>query len=307
MPCYNPINGYRSKSVNNSGKRSIVFQLSQGYKDMPVSVPCGQCIGCRLERSRQWAMRCVHEASLYENNCFITLTYSPEHVPEHNSLVVSHFQKFMKRLRKKYSPQTIRFFQCGEYGEKNERPHYHACLFNFDFTDKLLYRTIRDTKLYVSSTLDNLWPFGFSTIGDVTFESAAYVARYVTKKITGKYALHHYNTINSGGEILAERHPEYTTMSRRPGIGRDWYEKFTSDVFPSDYLIVNEKKVRPPKYYDRLFDQFDPTQHQQIKAKRAIHAKQNSVNNTLIRLNVRETIQLEKLKQLKRSYETNET
>ena len=143
MPCYNPLKGYRSRTLNASGKRSIVFNLREGYVDQPIEVPCGQCIGCRLERSRQWAVRCVHEASLYKNNCFVTLTYSDDKLPSDGSLHFDHFQKFMKRLRRFYDDSRIRFFHCGEYGEQYSRPHYHCCLFNFDFVDKKFWKKRR--------------------------------------------------------------------------------------------------------------------------------------------------------------------
>ena len=151
-------------------------------------VPCGQCIGCRLERSRQWAIRCVHEASLHTDNCFITLTYSPDCLPSDGSLNHDDFQKFFKRLRKHIAPKKIRYYMCGEYGEdlqqpsKLGRPHFHACLFGLDFDDKQLYIVRDDVKLYTSATLEKIWGKGFVTIGDVTFESAAYVARYIAKK-----------------------------------------------------------------------------------------------------------------------------
>ncbi|QXP08058.1 MAG: replication initiator protein [Arizlama microvirus] len=306
MACYRPLNGFKSRDVNPSGKRSIVFNYNQGFKDMPVTVPCGQCIGCRLERSRQWAIRCHHEASLHERNCFITLTYKPEHLPEHGTLVKKHYQDFMKRLRKRFG-SNIRYFHCGEYGEKNARPHYHACLFNFDFRDKTLWKSVRGNKLYTSEALAELWPFGFSTIGDVTFESAAYVARYITKKVTGRNALDHYTTYcPTTGEISAERLPEYTTMSLKPGIGANWIQSFHSDVYPRDEVIMREKKIKPPKYYDKIYDQYDPEQFRKIKARRQALAKLNEVNNTPERLSVRERVKQMATKLLKRSYE-NET
>lgn len=306
MPCYHPLQGYRSRTLNPSGKRSIVFSVDQGYRDMPMDVPCGQCIGCRLERSRQWAMRCVHEASLYEDNCFITLTYSPEFLPKDGSLDKSHFQKFMKRLRKEYG-EGIRFFHCGEYGEDFGRPHYHACIFNFRFPDLVEMSNPRGDKYYVSESLNKLWGFGFCIVGDVTFESAAYVARYVTKKVTGKKALYHYNSINLiTGEILAERRPEYVTMSRRPGIGRGWYEKFSSDCFPSDFIILRGKKMVPPKYYGNLFEIAYPGDMEKVKAKRIRAGFLNADNNTFDRLLVREVIQTKKFNLLKRSYESED-
>ena len=116
MPCYSPIKGYRSKVLSPNGKRTIVFKPNLGFVDLPVLVPCGQCCGCRLERSRQWAIRCTHEASLHENNCFITLTFNDDNLPSDKSLDVRHFQLFMKRLRKQFG-SNIRYYHCGEYGE----------------------------------------------------------------------------------------------------------------------------------------------------------------------------------------------
>ena len=231
MPCFSPLKGWYSKDRTKLGKRSIVFNPRDGLLDRPIAVPCGQCIGCRLERSRQWATRCVHEASLHENNCFITLTYDDAHLPSDLSLNLVHFQKFMKRLRKRFG-DGIRFFHCGEYGENFGRPHYHACLFNFDLPDRVLWSTRSGVNLYTSHILSSLWPFGFVTVGDVTFESAAYVARYVMKKVTGKNAQDHYEWVHPITGQVYERAPEYVTMSRRPGIGKGWLEKYMSDVFP---------------------------------------------------------------------------
>lgn len=271
---------------------------------MPVSVPCGQCIGCRLERSRQWAVRCMHESKLHEENCFITLTYDNEHLPKHGSLNLDDFQKFMKRLRKHFYPKKIRFFHCGEYGEKKGRPHYHACLFGVDFNDKNLYNTTEGKTYKSSDTLSKLWPFGKHVIGDVTFESAAYVARYITKKVTGEKALEHYTDIDmTTGEVLAERKPEYVTMSRKKGIGYNWYKKFKDDVFPSDEMIVRGKITKPPKYYDGLFEIDCPEQARKIKIDRQEKAKKRQAENTPARLSVREFVTEAKFKQKQRSYE----
>lgn len=300
MPCYHPISAWQLLNVKTvNGKPSISFKNPYGKPSsdrVGIQVPCGQCIGCRLDRSRQWAMRCVHEAYGHENNAFITLTYSPEHVPPDGSLKKSHYQKFMKRLRKAVSPQKIRFFHCGEYGEKNQRPHYHACLFGYDFPDKILY-TIRDEcRLYRSPMLEKLWPMGFATVGDVTFESAAYVARYITKKITGDLAEDHYKG----------REPEYTTMSRRPGIGKNWYETFKTDVYPCDNVVIRGKIMSPPRYYDKQLEAADPVMYEKIKLDRKAQALENAADNTARRLAVKETCKIAQFKQLKRGME-NET
>ena len=293
MPCYTPLKGWRARERNpKTGKRSIVFSYTEGYSDMPVEVSCGQCIGCRLERSRQWAVRCMHEASLHPKNCFITLTYDEEQIPSDFSLKVVHFQKFMKRLRFKYG-KGIRFFHCGEYGELYGRPHYHAVLFNHDFEDKVLFSLKRGVSLYTSEELAKLWPYGFSTVGDVTFESAAYVARYVTKKITGAAAAEHYG----------DRKPEYVTMSRRPGIAKDWFDKFKSDVFPVDQVVIRKNmKVKPPRYYDGLYELTNPDDFRRIKAVRKKRAAENP-DNTEERLEVRHKIRKKRAQRLKRGLE----
>lgn len=293
MPCYRPLTAYRCRDgPNPSGKWSLTFDVSKGYAGTKMEVPCGQCIGCRLERSRQWAMRCMHEKSLYENNCFITLTYNDDNLPADGSLNKKHFQDFMKRLRKKYG-EGIRFFHCGEYGEEFSRPHYHACLFNHDFFDKYLWSRKNGFNLYRSNSLEELWTFGNSLIGDVTFESAAYVARYITKKVTGDRSAAHYGT----------RNPEYITMSRRPGIGKGWYEKYHSDVYPGDCVVLRHNVLcRPAKYYDRLLDVSNPDLLNELKLKRLEKAKV-SLDNSSERLAVREKVQELRAKKLKRSYE----
>ncbi len=184
MACYSPMIGYRSKTVNQSGKRSIVFKMSEGLASTEKEVPCGGCIGCRLKDSRQWAIRCMHEASLHSKNCFITLTY--EDVPVDGSLDKNHFAGFMKRLRERFPrdlDDVIRVFHCGEYGEKFLRPHYHGLLFNFDFEDRIFWREKNGVPLYRSKILEEVWQGGrrkqfegkrgFCTVGNLTMESAA--------------------------------------------------------------------------------------------------------------------------------------
>lgn len=299
MPCYHPIEGYRSRFVNASGKRSIVFNKRDGFVDLKVNIPCGQCIGCRLEKSRQWAMRCVHEASLHDANCFITLTYDDDNLPVGYTLVKKHFQDFMKRLRWRF-PQRISYFACGEYGEILQRPHYHACLFGFDFPDKAKLKQVGDNLLYRSLVLEELWPFGFCTIGSVSFDSAAYCARYVMKKVTGDRAERHYESIlRETGEIV-RREPEFALMSLRPAIGKLWYNRFNGEVLASDSVVMRGKEMNPPKYYDKLHEREDELAHSRVKWKRIRKAKKHADNNTPERLLVREVVAAAKVNLLKR-------
>lgn len=261
MTCYHPLLAYRSdegKVVFNKP-----FAFAKGF-----NLPCGQCIGCRLKYSQEWAVRLMHEKQMHEQSCFLTLTMSPEYLESREnpwSLDKTEFQRFMKRLRKRYG-KKIRYFHCGEYGEKNSRPHYHAIIFGMDFEDKELFQVRDEIRLYTSETLAKLWPYGFVTIGEVTMESCAYVARYVTKKIKGKDAEKHYIRWHSlTGEGVPIK-PEYATMSRKPGIGRSWFEKYKADVYPHDYVVVNKYEIRPPRYYDNLLSE---EELEKIKEKRA--------------------------------------
>lgn len=198
----------------------------------------------------------------------------------------------MKRLRKNYK-HKIRFFHCGEYGEINARPHYHAILFGHDFKDKKLWKQERENPLYRSAELEHLWPFGHSSIGSVSFQSAAYVARYIMKKVTGEPAEEHYKN----------RKPEYTTMSRKNGIGHEWLMKYNTDVFPDDHVIINGTIMQPPKYYDTQLEKNSEKLYKKIKAARIIRAKKDKENQTPERLKVRENIRLSRITQLERNLE----
>lgn len=299
MPCFKPIKAWRTLENTSNNKKAIAFTKSAAYSH-PIHLPCGQCIGCRLARSLSWAIRCVHEAQLHQQNTFITLTYSPEHLPWDGSLVKSHFQDFMKRLRF-HSPQKIRYYMCGEYGESFTRPHYHACLFGRDFPDKEIFNECEGILTYQSEELEKLWGKGFCTLSDFNFETAAYCARYITKKITGDQAENHYQTtcVHTGNPIQLQS--EYSTMSRNPGIASDWYHKYTSDIYPSDYLIHQNRKVTVPRFYDTLYG----VDHdlEAIKYRRKQNARKQLANNTPERLHVREQIKQLNYKQLKRTYE----
>jgi hypothetical protein len=306
MACFKPLDAWRTPTGQ------VVFYDSPGTKYMQI--PCGQCIGCRLERSRQWAMRCVHEASQHEQNCFITLTYNAEHLPADGSLRKSDFQKFMKRLRKKIAPRKIKYYYCGEYGDKNNRPHYHALIFGYNFPDWVLlpHKSPSGHDLYTSPELEKLWGQGFVQIGDVTFESAGYVARYIMKKVNGKArdqidpdtGLKPYERYNDfTGEIHTVL-PEYTDMSRGGrngcGIGSTWFDKYSSDCYPKDFTTINGMRCKPPRYYDERLKRKDELLYDSVKANRNKLAYE-SEDGTPERLAVREKVKLAQFNFLKRS------
>ena len=253
MPCYHPIPAWYARRRNESGKRSIVFNVAEGFKDRPVQVPCGRCLGCRLEYARQWAMRCMHESKMHDVSIFATLTYRDDRLPAGGSLNPRDFVLFMKRLR--HVVPGVRFFQCGEYGERLSRPHHHALLFGCFFDDRRVYKERDGVPLYTSKTLDDLWGNGQCSFGAVTFESASYVARYTMKKV---------GSVSDYGSRVRE----YCTMSRRPGIGAGFLDKYRSDVYPSDSVVVRGVESRPPKYYDMRLENVAPSVAFRVKAKR---------------------------------------
>lgn len=267
VPCYSPLDGWRHKE---NGGFTMRPDLAQ--RDAPLTVPCGQCIGCRLERSRQWAIRIVHEGQMHDDNCFITLTYDPEHLPPGNTLVKSDFQKFMKRLRKELDI-PVRYYHCGEYGETTMRPHYHAIIFGWRPIDPSLFATSGEHPLYESPTLTRIWGLGHCTFGELTFDTAAYTARYVTKKVNGPQADDHYAYTDPETGEVTWRQPEYATMSRRPGIGRPWLEKYGRDTYEKDQVILNGRPLTPPKAYDVAFEHVDPDRLLVVKNKRIERAQ----------------------------------
>jgi len=308
MVCFHPLKGWRSKEVNpGTGKRSIVFNRSLGFVDLPVELPCGQCSGCRLARSREWAIRCANHAQLYKENIFVTLTYDNANLPENRSLDHRHFQLFMKRLRV-YASRTlnrdnISVYMCGEYGEEFGRPHYHACIFNFDLPDKELWKTTRGNRIFKSEKLEQIWGHGFVSVGSVTFQSAAYVARYIMKKVTGEPAASHYEYINPDTGEITQLRPEYTKMSLGQAIGKEWIAKYQRDVFPNDYVVLNGQKVSPPKYYTNQYELLYPDEVKQLRLARKKRAAERAANSTPDRLRVRKAVLQSKLQQLKRTIE----
>lgn len=289
--------GYHSVEKGPSGKPLITFNPLRAIKsDTWLQIPCNNCMGCRLERARQWAVRMRHESKLYDYNCFITLTYDNENVPEDFSLKLHHWQLFMKRLRKSL-PQKIRFFACGEYGDENLRPHYHAIIFNHDFHDKKIYSYNKQNQpIFISQNLLDIWQMGHVTTQDVTFKSCSYVARYVTKKQNGASAPDHYSRVSPVDGKLYNVKPEFAVMSRRPGIGARYVEQFKSDFYPSGYLIVDGRKQAVPHYY---LNQLSEEEKETLKRSRK-HRSIFDRENTMERKQARSAVLLTKTQELKR-------
>lgn len=295
MPCYHPIPAWRLKGgPRPDGSWPIVFKQGKGGdRDNALNVPCGQCIGCKLERSRQWAIRCMLEASLYEQNLFLTLTYNEKNLPKNGSLVKTDHQEFIRKLRLKLNNQKIRYYMCGEYGEKYSRPHYHLCLFGLKLNDlELLPPELQkgDTLLYGSKTIQECWRKGQEVIGELTFDSAAYTARYCTKLLTGEKR-----------KKYGVKQPEYSAMSRNPGIASSWLEENACDIISADRIITCNQKTATPRYFLNKLKERDPKNYERIKKVR--DDKNLKRGFEWQRLITAEELSKIKIKKLKRSYE----
>lgn len=320
-----------------------VPRLPPNYKDFPL--PCGKCTGCKLERSRQWAVRLIAEAQLHTKTSFITLTYNDNSLPypaassqsltaagpvapglagttvdrrtqtetpayeiqeRAASLAKGDLQAFTKRLNedvRRRSTKGVKYYACGEYGDRTQRPHYHIAVYGEDFSDdRQKSKHSNGHQLWRSSRLKRLWPHGDADIGDLTFESAAYIARYIMKKIDGKKAVNHYNRVDREGNMY-RLEPEFSVMSRRPGIASEWFKQFKDDVYPHDHVISRGHPAKPPRYYDKLLEQIDPYLLATIKADREAAAETQAADNTPARLEAKETVAIAKLNQTRRTLE----
>lgn len=219
MPCVRPKDAWYSTQLNESGKRSIHFDRRFGSLDRHLQVPCGTCVGCRTDQSRMWGLRMYHEASQHQQNSFLTVTYAD--APP--CLSLHDLQCFIKRLRHHV---PFRYFACGEYGEKSGRPHYHLAVFGQDF---LGGSTPIDDQLYTHSLLQDTWGKGFVSVGQLTLQSCMYVAGYVSKKL---------------GDTKS-----FSTMSRHPGIGHDWLNRYSDDIRRTGVVVVEGREYPVPLRY----------------------------------------------------------
>lgn len=310
MSCYSPNKAWAPLSDADGGR--FVFDATKALNpDHPVMLPCGQCVGCRQDRVSSWAIRCQHEARVHGESCFATLTYSDEALPQDGSVKVRDVQLFMKKLRKRFG-RGIRFFACGEYGDQTSRPHYHLLIFGMDFPDKVYFTKRNGNPVYTSAALRELWPHGLSELGMITAKSAAYCAQYAQKKITGKMADDHYTRVSPVDGAPYRVAPEFSTMSRRPGLGTEWFNRFASDVFPSDHVIVEGSPRRVPNFYLKLLSEPDADRVKRRRSRLGLRyswdhdgprhrsAESAAEHRTPERLAVREYIHADRLKRLVR-------
>nr|QJB18759.1 MAG: replication initiator protein [Microvirus sp.] len=266
MACTSPLNLYPRDPDKFNGVRGMTTDprkaLIGGFS---LTVACGRCIECRLAYAVEWSIRCMNEKATVGPSVFVTLTYDDEHLPEDYDLHYRDFQLFMHKLRKAV-PGGGRFFMCGEYGDDYGRPHFHAILFNCDFADKQFYKRVDGVDYYISQKLTSLWGNGFTLLGDVTFTSAGYVARYSVKKITGAASGDAYQYLEEGtGEVFDRRSP-FSQSSLKPGIGYEWFMRYHSDIYPCDFVVHGGRQFPVPRYYAKLYERMFPADAAALKA-----------------------------------------
>ena len=263
--------------------------LAEGYA--ALDVPCGQCMSCRLEKQRIWAIRMAHEAQFWEEalckySIFLTLTYDDEHLPLHKTLVKDHVQGFFKRLWWKVESDKLRYYVVGEYGAQCpdheiencplcgplQRPHYHAIIFGWDAPPKDQKRlgTRDGMPVYESQIINEAWTFGKHEYGACTFEACSYVAGYLTKKQTGNEAPEYYTRHIIETDQIVEIEPEFAMMSKRPGIGKYYYDAYHAHMYNQDQCTVPGRGEvgKPPPYYDAHYEEFDSEHMARIKEDR---------------------------------------
>lgn len=278
MPCVKPLHGWVSKSGG------FTLKSSEACLDLRLQVSCGQCIQCRLSKTRNWAIRILHESGQYEENCFLTLTYNDANLPGDFSINKRDPQLFLKRLRKYLYPKKIRYFLSGEYGDINNvqdtierlrligkygssklgRPHYHAIVFNYWPEDAKKVVEKDGYAWYESDKLESIWRLGFIGIGQVEFKSAAYTAKYATKKMNGgEEARFHYKG----------REPEWATMSRGGkdckgklgGIGCRYLENYEEELWNNQSVVSGGREYPIPDYYKNKLKKKDSQKFRELQ------------------------------------------
>lgn len=283
MACVSPIRGFRTSDG------TITLDRSKGFIDRPADISCGQCVGCKLSRAHMWATRICHEAQMVSEagggSCFVTLTYNEANLPADLSLNVRDWQLFAKKLRNRCG--AFRFFTCGEYGDDYLRPHYHGIFFGIDFSkDRIPIGTNEHgDRKYYSPELSDIWGKGNCELGSVSWQSASYCAGYIVTKANGDFAEVKYR--RSDGQRTWMVKPEFSVMSRRPGIGASWFDKYKKDVYPSDFVVLDGRRRRVPKYYDKLISD---AELESIKSERVRKARNGARTFTRDRRDAREVI-----------------
>lgn len=315
MTCYKPLirvefqNQIKTAKDGHIYKAAKILKADEYEKFQKINddlvkiqrIPCGKCIGCRLDYSKQWALRCLSESKTSSSSWFITLTYDEEHlqIPESKknektgetfyndgtwkgTLVPKDMTKFIKDLRRywdyHYNIKNIRFFYCGEYGGETQRPHYHLLVFNLPIEQTDLEYKFSNKNydpIYISPKIEKIWGKGLISIGAVTFSSCAYVARYITKKQYGDVA---YNNYCKKGQI-----PEYVRMSRKPGIGFTYLADNCDEIYETDEIFATTCKgtslrTKPPHYFDKKLEEIDPDRMEKVKDLRKAKAEKTESN-----------------------------
>jgi len=258
VACYHP-------SRVTIGRKSLA--LSKRKVLDRVRVPCGHCLGCRTDQARGWAVRMVHEGDVESPAWMVALTYAPEKLPTNGSLAPRDATLFVKRLRAAVGGR-LSYYLCGEYGEREGRPHYHMVLYGVPFLDRDCIDTRHDAPVYRSEQLESLWGLGLCEFTGLTYGAARYVAAYVRKKVRQRDEPEHYTRVDPATGELVELQREYGRMSRRPALGKRWIERYWRDVYPRDYVVMDGHELKPPRYYDKWLEAYRPDLMIEVRERR---------------------------------------
>lgn len=242
-------------------------------------MPCGHCLGCRADQARSWAVRLVHEAHEPPRPAwFVTLTYCDDEVPEYHSLDRGHPTRFLKRLRRRLEGQRLSYYICGEYGDRTQRPHYHAVLYGPGFLDRDIHRYASGAPVFRSAELESAWGHGLCEFTGLNYAAARYVAGYVRKKVRQRDHPNHYMRVDPKTGELVELEKEYGRMSRRPALGLQWIRRYWRDVYPRDFVVMDGQELKPPRFYDKWMDEHHPEVMEKVREKRYAEMQENGVD-----------------------------
>lgn len=259
------------------------YSAHRRARGLPIklgTLPCGVCFGCRSDNARGWALRMMHESRYHESTCFVTLTYNDDHLPEYGDLRYEDLTKFWKDCRHVFqSPgQPFKYFVCGEYGDKSLRPHYHFAGFSFQIPDLRFFKKHNGNPYFISDTMTDVWGKGHVIIGDLSTQSAAYIARYVNKKMHGGNIRDLPDTaINARTGEVGQYTIERAFQSK--GLGFSFYQQYKDDIWDKDGCLYNNKyMVKPPRYYFKMLEAEDPDRAEEIRLARLKERPQRSLD-----------------------------
>ena len=261
MKCLFPLSGLRSKKINDAtGNRPVVLSLApkDGFVDQKLSLPCNKCLHCRINRTREFAIRSHHESLVgpsgpisQDNNHFVLLTYNDKNLPKHGALQASDVKKFLDRIRADCAWRGLpspRTFGCGEYGSKTQRPHYHINIFNLKLSDITYLKNLKQNKLYTSTYLTEKWKLGAVTLSPFSHLTAQYTAKYIVKALWADDPPEGDTRVEAPFPLPSQGR---VATSTQPGLGAFFLDRYAQEIVNLGAIEIDGALAPIPTYYKK--------------------------------------------------------